>query len=97
MFGYDAQRAADSGRVYYEFEFASKAPNYIRHALSAVTVANGAHPGSQIFPFLCSPGSDHSSWGQVLDTSLPPATPPLPRPALRLSIVFLLPFAMGRD
>ncbi|KAK9822591.1 hypothetical protein WJX74_008140 [Apatococcus lobatus] len=35
------KRAADSGRVYYEFEFASKAPNYIRHALSAVTVANG--------------------------------------------------------
>ena len=29
------------GRRYVEFEFASKAPNYIRHALASVTVANG--------------------------------------------------------
>ncbi len=27
--------------MYYTFEFASKAPNYIRHALAVVTVANG--------------------------------------------------------
>ncbi len=30
------------GRMYYTFEFASKASNYIRHALAVVTVANGA-------------------------------------------------------
>ena len=28
--------------MYYTFEFASKAPNYIRHALAVVTVGNGA-------------------------------------------------------
>lgn len=27
--------------MYYTFEFASKASNYIRHALAVVTVANG--------------------------------------------------------
>ena len=27
--------------MYYTFEFASKAPNYIRHALAVVTVGNG--------------------------------------------------------
>ena len=35
------QREAE-GRKYVEFEFASKAPNYIRHALASVTIANGA-------------------------------------------------------
>ena len=29
------------GRIYYTFEFASKASNYIRHALAVVTVGNG--------------------------------------------------------
>ena len=29
------------GRLYYTFEFASKASNYIRHALAVVTVGNG--------------------------------------------------------
>ena len=32
----------DDGRKYFQFEFASKAPTYIRHALAVVTVANGA-------------------------------------------------------
>ena len=34
------QREID-GRTYYEFEFATKAKTYIRHALAVVTVANG--------------------------------------------------------
>ena len=34
------QREID-GRTYYEFEFATKANTYIRHALAVVTVANG--------------------------------------------------------
>lgn len=34
------QRELD-GREYYEFEFASKANTYIRHALASVTVGNG--------------------------------------------------------
>ena len=34
------QRDID-GRIYYEFEFATKAKTYIRHALAVVTVANG--------------------------------------------------------
>ena len=36
----DLQREVD-GRTYYEFEFATKANTYIRHALAVVTVANG--------------------------------------------------------
>jgi photosystem II oxygen-evolving enhancer protein 2 len=32
------------GRTYYTFEFASKASNYIRHALAVVTVGNGELP-----------------------------------------------------
>ena len=35
-----AQKEKD-GRLYYTFEFASKASNYIRHALAIVTVGNG--------------------------------------------------------
>ncbi len=38
-----AQKDKD-GRMYYTFEFASKASNYIRHALAVVTVANGGSP-----------------------------------------------------
>ncbi len=34
------QREID-GRTYYEFEFATKANTYIRHALAVVTVGNG--------------------------------------------------------
>lgn len=37
---FQLQREAD-GRKYIEFEFASKASTYIRHALASVTVANG--------------------------------------------------------
>ena len=37
------------GRTYYEFEFATKANTYIRHALAVVTVANGKL--GLVFPF----------------------------------------------
>lgn len=39
-FAITVQRESE-GRKYVEFEFASKAPNYIRHALASVTIANG--------------------------------------------------------
>lgn len=39
------QREID-GRTYYEFEFATKANTYIRHALAVVTVANGKLPSN---------------------------------------------------
>ena len=29
------------GKAYYTFEFVTQAPNYIRHALTAVTIGNG--------------------------------------------------------
>ena len=32
------------GRMYYEFEFASKAKTYIRYAIAAATVGNGEQP-----------------------------------------------------
>jgi photosystem II oxygen-evolving enhancer protein 2 len=34
-------RRVVDGRPYVDFEFAAKAPNYIRHALASVAVANG--------------------------------------------------------
>lgn len=37
----DVLQKDKDGRMYYTFEFASKASNYIRHALAVVTVANG--------------------------------------------------------
>ncbi len=39
--GIVAPQKEKDGRMYYTFEFASKASNYIRHALAVVTVANG--------------------------------------------------------
>lgn len=36
-----ARRVGDDGRPYVEFEFAAKAPTYLRHALASVAVANG--------------------------------------------------------
>jgi hypothetical protein len=34
------------GRAYYTFEFTAQAPNYTRHALGAIVIANGIaiHP-----------------------------------------------------
>jgi len=29
------------GRAYYTFEFTAQAPNYTRHALGAIVIANG--------------------------------------------------------
>ncbi|KAK9805465.1 hypothetical protein WJX73_010781 [Symbiochloris irregularis] len=37
----NVKKREDNGRLYYEFEFASKANTYIRHALAAVTIGNG--------------------------------------------------------
>ena len=34
------QREID-GKAYYQFEFVAQAPNYTRHALSAVSIGNG--------------------------------------------------------
>lgn len=39
-FVYMSQHDAD-GKAYYTFEFVSQAPNYTRHALTAVTIGNG--------------------------------------------------------
>lgn len=39
----DAQRADESGRQYYEFEFTVDTGRYQRHSLAVVTVGNGAN------------------------------------------------------
>lgn len=31
------------GKAYYTLEFIAQAPNYTRHALSAITIGNGAN------------------------------------------------------
>lgn len=46
------------GRVYYEFEFATKANTYIRHALAVVTVANGKF-------YTLTTGSNENRWGKM--------------------------------
>lgn len=46
------------GRKYYEFEFATKAPNYIRHALAVVTVGNGKF-------YTLTTGSNENRWDKM--------------------------------
>jgi hypothetical protein len=41
------------GKIYYRFEFVAQAPNYTRHALSAVSVGNGMVLNSQFECFKC--------------------------------------------
>ena len=48
--------------MYYTFEFASKAPNYIRHALAVVTVGNGGPVcTSSVTQWKSKPGGPHCS------------------------------------
>lgn len=46
------------GRTYYEFEFATKANTYIRHALAVVTVANGKF-------YTLTTGSNENRWEKM--------------------------------
>jgi photosystem II oxygen-evolving enhancer protein 2 len=48
------------GRKYVEFEFASKAPNYIRHALASVTIANGKF-------YTLTTGANEFRWDKMKD------------------------------
>lgn len=49
-----------AGITYFNFEFAAKAPNYIRHALSVVTVFNGNF-------YALTTGSNERRWNKVKD------------------------------
>ena len=50
------------GRAYVDFEFAAKAPSYLRHALARVTVANGK------FYTLTTGANELRRWAKVKDT-----------------------------
>lgn len=54
-----ARKVGEDGRPYVEFEFAAKAPTYIRHALAAVAVANGK------FYTLTTGANELRRWGKV--------------------------------
>ncbi|BDA43123.1 PsbP-like protein 1, chloroplastic [Coccomyxa sp. Obi] len=54
----DVSQKEKDGRMYYTFEFASKASNYIRHALAVVTVANGKF-------YTLTTGSNEKRWGKM--------------------------------
>ena len=49
-----------NGRVYYQFEFATKASNYIRRALAVVTVANGRF-------YALTTGANEKRWSKMKD------------------------------
>ncbi|KAI9156379.1 hypothetical protein LWI28_005314 [Acer negundo] len=46
------------GKIYYTFEFTAQAPNYIRHALGAVTVGNGKF-------FTLTTGANQRRWDKM--------------------------------
>ncbi len=57
-----------NGRKYIEFEFASKAPTYIRHAYAVVTVGNGALNSHQLhltYPCHAWIGDFHAKIGKL--------------------------------
>jgi len=56
-----SRRVVD-GRPYVDFEFAAKAPTYIRHALASVSVANGK------FYTLTTGANDLRRWAKVKGT-----------------------------
>lgn len=53
-----ATEKTSNGRTYYEFEFAAKSPTYIRHAVAAVTVANGQF-------YTITTGANEKRWDKV--------------------------------
>lgn len=55
------KRQVVDGRAYVDFEFAAKAPSYLRHALARVTVANGK------FYTLTTGANELRRWGKVKD------------------------------
>ncbi|KAL5733307.1 hypothetical protein ACOSP7_032650 [Xanthoceras sorbifolium] len=48
------------GKAYYTFEFTAQAPNYIRHAIGAVTVGNGRF-------YTLTTGANERRWGKMKD------------------------------
>ncbi|MCO5594750.1 hypothetical protein L7F22_048783 [Adiantum nelumboides] len=56
----EAKERVTDGRPYYTFEFVSKAPNYTRHALSTVTVADGKF-------YTLTTGANERRWGKMED------------------------------
>ncbi|KEH21889.1 psbP-like protein 1, chloroplastic isoform X2 [Medicago truncatula] len=48
------------GKAYYQFEFVAQAPNYTRHALSAVSIGNGKF-------YTLTTGANERRWGKMKD------------------------------
>ncbi|KAL5057082.1 hypothetical protein RYX36_028686 [Vicia faba] len=48
------------GKVYYQFEFTAQAPNFTRHALSAVSIGNGKF-------YTLTTGANERRWGKMKD------------------------------
>ncbi|KAI6676381.1 hypothetical protein NL676_037177 [Syzygium grande] len=48
------------GKAYYTFEFVAKAPNYIRHALSTISIGNGKF-------YTLTTGANERRWGKMKD------------------------------
>ncbi|XP_058739362.1 psbP-like protein 1, chloroplastic [Vicia villosa] len=48
------------GKVYYQFEFIAQAPNFTRHALSAVSIGNGKF-------YTLTTGANERRWGKMKD------------------------------
>lgn len=55
-----SEAVSRGGKTYYTFEFASKAPSYIRHALAVVAVNNGKF-------YTLSTGANERRWGKMQD------------------------------
>ncbi|KAI5082928.1 hypothetical protein GOP47_0002671 [Adiantum capillus-veneris] len=56
----EAKERVTEGRPYYTFEFVSKAPNYTRHAVSTVTIADGKF-------YTLTTGANERRWGKMRD------------------------------
>lgn len=56
----EAKERVTDGKTYYTFEFLAKAPNYTRHALGTVTIANGKF-------FTLTTGANERRWGKMQD------------------------------
>ncbi|CAI0443051.1 unnamed protein product, partial [Linum tenue] len=56
----EAKEQEVDGRAYYTFEFVAQAPNFTRHALSAIVIGNGKL-------YTLTTGANERRWGKVKD------------------------------
>uniref|UniRef100_A0A0F7GX64 PsbP-like protein 1 n=1 Tax=Erodium trifolium TaxID=337410 RepID=A0A0F7GX64_9ROSI len=56
----EAKERVVDGKTYYTIEFVAKAPNYTRHALSTISIANGKF-------YTLTTGANERRWGKMKD------------------------------